>query len=170
MEGREVLGGGRDSDVREAVAFGFGIGLAFREFEVGGDTLPIVIEEVDGLVVDGGVSGAEEGFADGDAEDSTFGVDGIEVLRDDSGEGIIHGAGRYSGDMGLEGSKRSAEGNFLRDRVARSAGKGWEGDGVGSIARSNDDGVSSRLGVGGNGGEDGGDGVLGHGRWGGWVR
>ena len=66
--------------------------------------------------------------------------------------------------MGLKGSKCSAEGNFLRDWVACSAGEGWEGDGVGGIARSNNNGVSGRFGVGGNGSENGGSGVLGHGR------
>ena len=109
---------------------------------------------------DGGVTGFEEGAADGSAKGVAFSADGMDINGKVSGKGVKDGTGRDRSNMGLNGGEGRAKGCFLEERFSFQGGKRRERDGRGLGSRAKGDGGESGLA---GGGGDGGRGKLDHG-------
>ena len=138
----------------ETFVFGFSMGFTILDGEDSRDGVTFGVEEVEGLVRDGGVAGLEEGSANSAADLVAFGVDGLDVEGEAGGESVEDGARRDYLDMGADGGEGRAEGDFLGEDVGgsrREVGKG--NGGRGGIGAEGERFIAPRAG--GSSGDDG---------------
>ena len=117
MEGREVGSFSSDDGVFGAILLLLGLGFAGFDVDGGTDGDALMVEDVDGGKLDGGVAWFEEGGTDGGANVLAFLVNGGEGngdMRDETLEDTVRGDG---GGVGLELGEGLAKGDFLVERV-----------------------------------------------------